>query len=300
MKKYLLLVGVSLLMANTAPALSVDEQVKAMREIFVKEFQKMDSNKDGVVSEAEYLNHQFEAFRASIIEADGFNDLKKENGVKDMLKEAEKQSEEKSKEQAKNDVEDELGGISQALKDMAEFDVDFGEIPEVDEDMLALDGESAAVPLNKEDVMPDVNFVVQEEDSIKGLLADVENKVGADTVKKWEEMKPEDQMELMLNSIRKNLPKKIDEITSWIDIEYKDNVISYIYEADVDTKEFSQDEKKILQDSIKNEACKQAYAEMCPQVKPMFIDQGINMKIKYQDKTKQEISFCEFNKDTCQ
>jgi hypothetical protein len=124
--------------------------------------------------------------------------------------------------------------------------------------------------------------------------------MGENAKEKWEEMKPQDQMELMLNSIRKNLPKKIDDITSWIDIEYKDNVISYIYEADVDTKEFSDEEKKMLQDNIKNEACKQAYADMCPKVKPMFIDKGTDMRIKYQDKAKQEIGFCEFNKENCQ
>lgn len=297
MKKYLLLAGISLLMANNAMALSADEQVRAMREIFVKEFQKMDDNKDGLVSKQEYLSHQFEDFRANIIEADGFNGLKKEAKVKDVIKDAEEQKETKSN--IKEKVEVELGGISQALKDMAEFDVDFGEIPEIDDELLE-EGGSSAVPLSKEDVMPDMDFVAQDGDSIKNLLEDMQQTMKEQKQEKWEDLKPEDQVELMLNSIRKTLPKKVDDITSWVDVEFADNVVTYVYQADMDLTEFSDEEKKILQDSIKNESCVQAYKDMCEKVKPMFIDQGINMKIQYLDKAKQEINSCELNKENCQ
>ena len=297
MKKYLLWGALGLLVANNASALSADEQVRAMRELFVKEFQKMDDNHDGLVSKQEYLAHQFEAFRANIIEADGFNSLKKEVNVKDVIKEAEEQKEAKS--ETKEKVEVELGGISQALKDMAEFDMDFGEIPEIDDELLE-EGGSSAVPLSKEDVMPDMDFVAQDSDSIKNLLEDMQQTMKEQTHEKWEDLKPEVQVELMLNSIRKTLPKKVDDITSWVDVEFADNVVTYVYQADMDLNEFSDEEKKILQDSIKNESCVQAYKDMCEKVKPMFIDQGINMKIQYLDKAKQEINSCELNKENCQ
>ena len=34
-------------------------------------------------------------------------------------------------------------------------------------------------------------------------------------------------------------------------------------------------------------------------IKPIFIDEGINMQISYIDKNKTELSSCEFNQETC-
>ena len=296
MKKYLLwtgLAGFGFLMAHASYALSSEEQVKATKDAFIKEFQKMDTDKDGVISEQEYLSYQFEAFRANIIEAEGFNAPQGEEVVEKTV----------VTEVKVDKPQVELGGISPALKEMAEFEVDFGELPEVDENALPIvEEKTTTVVLTKEDVMPEEKIIAQETDTIQGLLADMQQTVEEEkkAEEKWENLKEEDQMELMMNSIRKTLPKKIDDITSWVDISYDNKLISYIYEADVDTKEFSDEEKKMIEDSIKNEACVAAYKDMCPKVKPMFIDQGIEMKIRYLDKNKQEISFCEFNKETCQ
>ena len=55
----------------------------------------------------------------------------------------------------------------------------------------------------------------------------------------------------------------------------------------------------ILTDSIKNDSCPKAYETMCPKIKPLFIDEGINMRIRYVDKQDKELNFCEFNKETC-
>jgi len=296
MKKYLLwtgLAGFGFLMAHASYALSSEERVKATKDAFIKEFQKMDTDKDGVISEQEYLSYQFEAFRANIIEAEGFNAPQGEEVVEKTV----------VTEVKVDKPQVELGGISPALKEMAEFEVDFGELPEVDENALPIvEEKTTTVVLTKEDVMPEEKIIAQETDTIQGLLADMQQTVEEEkkAEEKWENLKEEDQMELMMNSIRKTLPKKIDDITSWVDISYDNKLISYIYEADVDTKEFSDEEKKMIEDSIKNEACVAAYKDMCPKVKPMFIDQGIEMKIRYLDKNKQEISFCEFNKETCQ
>ena len=113
------------------------------------------------------------------------------------------------------------------------------------------------------------------------------------------EQKQEKEILSMMSVIKKTLPKKIDDITSWVDIEYKDKIVSYIYKADVDTSVFSSDDKQKLGESIKNEACLSAYTAMCPKIKPMFIDEGINMQIRYVDKNDEELSSCEFNKTTC-
>jgi hypothetical protein len=103
----------------------------------------------------------------------------------------------------------------------------------------------------------------------------------------------------MLSVVRKTLPKQIDEITQWVDIKYKDKMVSYIYKADVDTVTFSAEEMSFLTDSIKNDACIKAYESMCPKIKPVFIDEGVSLSILYMDKSDREISSCEFNQETC-
>ena len=282
MKKYLLLLSCSILAAGTAQALTAAEQLNATKEIFIKDFQRMDDNKDGKLSMEEYISHQFEDFRANIINADGFG----------------------SKPTAKAEVkkeEVELAGTSKALEDMANYDVDIEDI-----DLGDLDGEPQK--LTKEDVMPksaniteadvpELDLSVSEEESLNNLLNNVETKP---EVKEEESKEDQDkQIEMMMDTIKKTLPKKIDSETTWTDIKYADNTISYIYQANIITTNYSEQDKNLLKKNIKQQICPKTYAEMCPKIKPMFIDEGINMRIKYFDKDNNEISACEFNKETC-
>ena len=111
MKKYLLLISCSLFVAQSVEALTANQQLDAMKDMFVKEFTKMDENKDGQISKDEYLSYQFENFRATVIDADGFNGTKTE----EVKKEADKDV------ATKTDVS--LTDIPPALKEMAEFDI---------------------------------------------------------------------------------------------------------------------------------------------------------------------------------
>lgn len=143
-----------------------------------------------------------------------------------------------------------------------------------------------------------------EEKAAKKAAAEAEAKAKADAAAAAEQEKNaaaerEKQIGFMLDTIKKTLPKKIDEATTWTDIEYKDKAIAYIYEADIDMAAMSAKEKTALQNSIKTEACGKAYQEMCPRLKPMFINDGINVRIRYLDKGKNELGICEFNHDTC-
>ena len=83
-------------------------------------------------------------------------------------------------------------------------------------------------------------------------------------------------------------------------MKYADKVISYIYTADIDVSEYSPGEYAELTENIQKDACVKANTDMCPKVKPMFIDRGIDMKIKYLDKKSEKIGECEFNNQTCQ
>ena len=72
-----------------------------------------------------------------------------------------------------------------------------------------------------------------------------------------------------------------------------------MYEVDIDTSKYTEEEKKVLTASIEKDACSKAYVDMCPKIKPTFIDKGTNMKIRYQDKSGNEFGKCEFNQETC-
>ena len=176
-------------------------------------------------------------------------------------------------------------------------------------------------PVSEEHELPaELDLSVSEDESLKSLLAEInetpeekaakkaaaeaEAKAKADAAAAAEQEKNaaaerEKQIGFMLDTIKKTLPKKIDEATTWTNIEYKDKAIAYIYEADIDMSAMSAKEKTALQNSIKTEACSKAYQEMCPKLKPMFINDGINVRIRYLDKGKNELGICEFNHDTC-
>ena len=186
------------------------------------------------------------------------------------------------------------------MQEMANYTLDLDtpedELSKAEVEINALLEEEDALGLTKEDVMPELNdeeLPSLEKLDIKALDDDLESLIQPEVSDKDKEINE------MMSVIKKTLPKKIDEITSWVDIVYNNKVVTYVYKADVDTKSFSKEEKDMLASSIKNEACANAYETMCPKIKPMFIDVGIDMQIRYVDKENQELSSCEFNKTTC-
>lgn len=414
MKKYLLLFSVSLAAASAgqAQALTAAEQLQATKAIFVADFHKMDDNKDGKLSLEEYLSHQFENFRANIIEAEGFDAVvaDKKLPARASAAPADTAADDKGKEP--RDELKSLSDVNSALQEMANYELDFDDDFTFDDSFSGLDEEPKK--LTREDVMPaadvlspdkmasdtdlpssgssltkedaaapasdtvapapdtsvpapdtvtpasdtpapasaastkneasavsegaahsaetdlsvsgepelpvELDLSVSEDESLKSLLAEInetpeekaakkaaaeaEAKAKADAAAAAEQEKNaaaerEKQIGFMLDTIKKTLPKKIDEATTWTDIEYKDKAIAYIYEADIDMAAMSAKEKTALQNSIKTEACGKAYQEMCPRLKPMFINDGINVRIRYLDKGKNELGICEFNHDTC-
>lgn len=414
MKKYLLLFSVSLAAASAgqAQALTAAEQLQATKAIFVADFHKMDDNKDGKLSLEEYLSHQFENFRANIIEAEGFDAAvaDKKLPARASAAPADTAADDKGKEP--RDELKSLSDVNSALQEMANYELDFDDDFTFDDSFSGLDEEPKKLP--REDVMPaadvlspdkmasdtdlpssgssltkedaaapapdtsvpapdtvtpasdtpalasdtpapasaastkneasavsegaahsaetdlsvsgepelpaELDLSVSEDESLKSLLAEInetpeekaakkaaaeaEAKAKADAAAAAEQEKNaaaerEKQIGFMLDTIKKTLPKKIDEATTWTDIEYKDKAIAYIYEADIDMAAMSAKEKTALQNSIKTEACGKAYQEMCPRLKPMFINDGINVRIRYLDKGKNELGICEFNHDTC-
>ena len=289
MKKYVLLLGCSLVAAGTVVSASADNGLKAVKDLYLKEFQAMDTDKDGKISQQEYLTHQFNSLRADIIDAEGFD--VDENTVEIQSSVETKPVSETSATEA-SERSDNIVGVPAALQDMANYELE-------DDDLLKED----PVRLTKEDVMPEseteetvdeLDLSISEEENLRQLMEGVENPPVVE-----ETDNQETQIQFMLDTIRKTLPKKIDEITTWTDIRYADNVIDYIYKADIDTAIYSADELKVLKDNIQNEACIRAYSDMCPKIKPMFIDKGIDMRIVYFDKSDDQISACEFNKTTC-
>ncbi len=316
MKKFILMLSCSLAAANAAQALSASEQMNAMRDIFAREFQKMDTNHDGVLDMEEFLKHQFTEFRNTVSQSQGFElPANNKNEVSQPEVQSEKEAEEpvveepvSAKEQVQSKGLDALSDVSLTLQAMADYDEDLDD--GFDYDALLAEGNTdiTAEPVlsndtvekaDAEEILPEIDLSVSEEENLQNMLA-AEEKAAAPQKTAAEKEAQARQIKFMLDTIKKTLPKKIDDITTWTDIEYQDDAIAYIYQADVDTSKFSETDKAALKNSIETVACVQAYTEMCPKVKTMFINEGINMKIRYLDKLENEISFCEFNEQTCQ
>ena len=280
-----------------AKALTPNEQLQAMKGVFEKSFEAMDTNEDGVLNKEEYLNYQFEEFRSNILEADSFDaDLNKnvlqivENKAKEIITKEDKDTskevvEDVKKEEVKKDPEDASANLTDSInimQSMADFSLGDEEPVEIAEEASI----ENAVEDVKEDVLPVLEKLEFEEVKEDAVVL--------------EPTTPKDkEINEMLSVVKKSLPKKIDDITDWVDIEYKDKIVSYVYKANVDTSSFSSEEFAILTDSIKNDSCPKAYETMCPKIKPLFIDEGINMRIRYVDNQDKELNFCEFNKETC-
>lgn len=330
MRKYMLLVTCSLLISGSASALTANEQLKALKDAYLKNFNQMDSNKDGQISKAEYLAYQFEDLRANIIGIDSFDDV-------DPASENTEENNTEKKMTPKDDKS--LGMYSKTISEMANYDMNIDD--ELSQDLKLVDYE----PLSKEDVMPDVldeenleilttnpkEDVIEDEEDAKldALISDTEKQISTlseDAISqseekddKKEETKDQETTEIkeesvkntenkeektaqinsMLEEVKKTLPQKIDDVTTWTDIVYDNDIISYMYQADVDISVFSNEEQQILRDSIKTEACEEIYKSVCPQVIPIFIEKGTNLTVRYIDKNNTEISYCDLNKDTC-
>lgn len=296
MRKYILMLTCSLvsLASFNAKALTPNEQLQAMKGVFENSFNAMDTNEDGVLNKEEYLNYQFEEFRSNILEADSFDaDLNKnvlqivENKAKEIITKEnidtpKEVADDTEKEDVKEDPNLNLKDSINIMQQMADFSLDDEEPVEIVEET----SKENTVENTKEDALPALEKL--EFEDVKEDAVVVEPTTPKDK-----------EINEMLSVVKKSLPKKIDDITDWVDIEYKDKIVSYVYKANVDTATFSNDELMILTDSIKNDSCPKAYESMCPKIKPLFIDEGINMRIRYIDVNDKELNFCEFNKETC-
>ena len=286
MKKSIFMLTCSMLVLsiNTGHALTSNEQLQAMKEILTDTFKEMDTDRDDCLTKDEYLNYQFEKFRASILSADNFDTKLDETVfVSNKPDKTTKTSQSKEETPKKTSINE---GIN-IMQSMADYKLDEEELelPNLEDDLELSSNLDDNI---KEDDMPSLDSINLEE--LKTPL--IEEDVKEDNSKSKD-------MSLMIDMLKSSLPKKIDEITTWIDVEYNNNTLSYIYQADMDTSTFSKDELLLLTNSIKLESCTNAYKEMCPKIKTIFIDYGINMQISYIDKNKKELSSCEFNKETC-
>lgn len=313
MKKLVLLLTCSFFAVSAAKAINAADHLSAVKNIFAQEFQKIDLDGNGTVSADEYMLYQLNVLQQSLnaetekVEAEATAIKQLQTTTSETPKEEKPQAEET------HNLET-MGNATATLEEMANFSLD------EPKDTTAVDMEDEEWYLkpekltmedvlpedeNAEESVPEIDLSVSEDESLRNILADMakaEDKSEETTVKEKTaaELEQENkQVKFMLNTIKKTLPKKIDNITTFTDIIFNNNEIEYIYKADVDTNKFSAAEKTALKENIEKIACAQAYTEMCPTIKSMFIDKGVNMKIRYYDKADIEISDCTFNNESC-
>lgn len=334
MNKYMLLLSLPLIPFSIAKAYEVSAPLKDMQKFYVQEFKVMDVNRDNRLSEEEYVTHQIKKLKEALLE-----EVAETNEKEEKAETAEKVEKadtsvvpndelntlgnvnETLQNMATYDIEEEapLPPVETLDFDEEKIDglplFDISEEPSVNTEEPSENTEEPSentveTEVEVSDTPSNLEMLVEAKagDALKGIVEnmtttaeeDVTIDVEGKGITPQEENPVENQkIKMMMEIVKKTLPKKIDDITTWIDVVYENNEVAYIYQADVDVSVFSPEEQNLLAYSIKNEACTQATKQMCPKIKSTFIDKGLNMKIKYQDKTGTEISFCELNKETC-
>ena len=332
MRKYLLLTcAFASIYTLNANAIESNKQLQAVKKVFEKSFERMDANSDGKISKDEYLAYKFEEFRDNIIGANSFDDdvrpeaniiIEANANISNGVSEIEKKIEEKITANNKEEPVSPIEAYSNTLKEMAEYKLD---------DELSSNTESGTPDgikefmLSTQDVMPEEISSLSKEkekqkeaeilldkniDLLEEPLLDVdvlENNPQIEDLLNGKDINTNNDSEntssgeigAVIDTIRTSLPKKIDEITTWTDVKYNDKLISYVYKADIDKSIYTEEEFLSLQMSIKTQACEQSRTQLCQKVKPIFIDKGINLQIQYIDNKDQEITYCEFNQETC-
>ena len=322
--------------AGIASAENAEKHMQILKDSFAEEFDVIDSDKDGKISKEEYISYQFDNVRLSLLGdesdravAEALTEVKPE-----IKAEVKPQKQESKKSETPKDEIKSLSDVSKTLQAMADFDVEndlqiddkwLDESMEASEPMAEVAKIIAAdeAKTQKKDSAPvktapksepstvtapqpqktvKVNTSVEEpkievSPELVNIIKDMETPDKTVAPKADE---PQDAViEKTIDVLKKSLPKKIDEVTTWSDIEYKNKAITYIYSADFDTVSYSAKDKEELKKNITNEACANAYKQLCPKMKVMFMDEGIKVAIRYLDKSAQEIGTCEFNNETC-
>lgn len=313
------------------------DHLKLIKDAYTKKFEQMDADKNGVVDEKEYLKHQFEVMREVVLTTSGFEDIKETPAPQKIEVEEEnitiEEVDDNSTPTTTSEKPKTLDDFSATLEEMATFDLDFEEELSVEQDKKRLTKEDVMPDLSEpakedeieeyeeetlEDASDSIDELLEEDKEIEDLIAKTAKQIeeakslsnstpdSSININKEEvkvvakEPTKEDKINKLLEDSRKNLPQKIDEITTCTDIFYKNDMIVYNYSVNMDISAFSKDELALLQSHIKTEACLPIYKEKCPEIAPVFINDGTNVKIQYIDKNGKEISYCELNKTTCQ
>ena len=152
-------------------------------------------------------------------------------------------------------------------------------------------------PASKTTLKKKISDIKPQDQSSKEVLT--KTQAVANTITTQDATK-EEKINKLIEESKKNLPQKIDDITTCTDIFYKDNMIIYNYSVNMDISVFPEEELTMLKEHIKTEACLPIYKEKCPEIAPVFIKEGTNVKINYIDKNGKDISYCELNSTTCQ
>ncbi len=315
MKKFVLFLTCSAFAVSSAQAMNAAEHLNAVKDIFAQEFQKIDLDGNGAISADEYMLYQLNVLQQSLNAETQKTEAEAAALGQAAVTEQEAPKTEEPKAETPRNL-DTMGSATATLEEMANFSLDTSAETAAEPDMEDDEWYLKPEKLTMEDVMPEdenaaedvpeIDLSISEDESLRNILADMakaeaksEETPAVEEKNAVASEKETKQIQFMLDTIKKTLPKKIDNITTWTDISFKDNEIDYIYKADVDMNKFSTAEKAALKENIEKVACAQAYAEMCPTMKPMFIDKGVNMKIRYYDKADIEISDCTFNNETC-
>ncbi len=108
----------------------------------------------------------------------------------------------------------------------------------------------------------------------------------------------EDFISKHVDDIKAELPARIDEGTTFFDIERQGDVILYTYRLDLDTSRYAAHRKAMLTTEMRQLMCPDLEKGVCQYMKDV-LDHGFQINSLYQDENGIEIFQCVFMADMC-
>lgn len=108
----------------------------------------------------------------------------------------------------------------------------------------------------------------------------------------------EDFITKHVEDIKAELPTRVDEGTTFFDVERQGDVILYTYRLDLDTSRYDAHRKAMVTAQMRQLMCPDLEKGVCRYMKDV-LDHGFQINSLYQDKNGLEIFQCVFMADMC-
>lgn len=155
----------------------------------------------------------------------------------------------------------------------------------------------SSMDLNKDGFLSEQEFIqgMNKKDDLSDASVDVEfspvNTVSAAERKRL--------IERSVMDVKKTLPFKVDNTTTWTDVYGTDDEIHYVYRIDMDLQSLSSEQLLMMKPVMEAQICPKVQPAMCGAAKTAILDKGISLLTHYNDKNGNLLAECRFTEMSC-